>query len=229
MGHPQIFLEEDLPKDAKLQDYFGLAKVRVQPPRGLLHPVLGLRVDQKLLFPLCKSCAETKQQTECQHTDDQRMWTGTYCIPELLAAQARGYKFPRIYEVYHWNQTSKYDPQTKSGGLFSEYVNLFLKFKQESSDWPSWCQDDDQKARYIADYYDREGVTLERDRISHNPGLRTISKTALNSFWGRWGMDDDKLHTEFINDLASLNDLLIDQTKELHDFHIVNQAVLMVT
>ena len=45
----------------------------------------------------------------------------------------------------------------------------------------------------------------------------------------RWGMDDDKLQTVFINDLATLNELLVDETKELHDFHIINDTFLMVT
>ena len=186
VGHPEILLEEDLPPDAHLKDYFGLARVQVQPPRKLLHPVLGLKVDHKLMFPLCKACAEGQQQTKCKHSDSERMWKGTYCIPELLAAEARGYKFPRIYEVYHWNKTSKYDAQTKKGGLFSQYVDLFLRFKQQSSDWPAWCTDDAQKDRYIADYYEKEGVQLEKDRISHNPGLRTVAKNLLNSFWGRY-------------------------------------------
>ena len=186
VGHPEILLEEDLPPNARLEDYFGIAKVLVHPPRRLLHPVLGLRVDQKLMFPLCRTCANEKQQTECQHSTSERAWKGTYCIPELLKAQAKGYTFSRIYEIYHWSKTSQYDPKTKKGGLFSEYVDLFLKFKQQASDWPSWCTDPSKKAEYIADYYNKEGVTLEADKISHNPGLRTISKTALNSFWGRY-------------------------------------------
>ena len=42
-------------------------------------------------------------------------------------------------------------------------------------------------------------------------------------------MADEKLQTEFIDDLAALNALLVDETKELHDFHIINETVLMVT
>ena len=42
-------------------------------------------------------------------------------------------------------------------------------------------------------------------------------------------MSDNLLQTEFITDLASLNQLLIDESKELHDFTIVNEKVLMVT
>ena len=48
-------------------------------------------------------------------------------------------------------------------------------------------------------------------------------------FTHRWGMADEKLQTEFITDMASLNQLLVDATKELHDFYIVTENVLMVT
>ena len=42
----------------------------------------------------------------------------------------------RIYEVWHFDETEQYDPETKTGGLFSDYVNTFLKMKQEASGWP---------------------------------------------------------------------------------------------
>lgn len=46
-GHPVITTREfdDISK------YFGLAKVKVLPPRGLFHPVLGYRSRGKLTFP----------------------------------------------------------------------------------------------------------------------------------------------------------------------------------
>ena len=42
-------------------------------------------------------------------------------------------------------------------------------------------------------------------------------------------MNDDQNTVCYITDLADLNDLLTDPTKELKDFHIVNQDVLMVS
>ena len=190
VGHPQILMEDDLGPNAKLKDCFGIAKVRVQPPRKLLHPVLPMRSGEKLLFPLCKTCAHSKQQSECRHSDMQRSWTGTYFTPEILAAKARGYTFPRIFEIYHFSQCSKYDERTKEGGLFTQYVNLFLKYKQESSGWPDWCKNSADKEQYIQEYKDREGIILDESRISHNPGLRTVSKNSLNSFWGRYVITD---------------------------------------
>ena len=39
------------------RDMYGLVKCRVLPPHYLFHPVLPVRVADKLLFPLCVQCA----------------------------------------------------------------------------------------------------------------------------------------------------------------------------
>ena len=61
-------------------------------------------------------------------------------------------------EVYHWPTTTKYDPVSRTGGLCAEYINTFLKLKQEASGWPYWCQGDEAlQAGYVDDYHQREG------------------------------------------------------------------------
>jgi hypothetical protein len=39
----------------------------------------------------------------------------------------KGYVVQRIYEVWHFDETEQYDPKTKTGGLFADYVNTFFK------------------------------------------------------------------------------------------------------
>ena len=70
-------------------------------------------------FPLCRSCAENESQTPCDCSDEDRTMTGTWCTPEFQTAIRLGYKVLKIYEVYHWETTTKYDPENKEGGLFA--------------------------------------------------------------------------------------------------------------
>lgn len=86
----------------------------------------------------------------------------------------------KIYEVYHWDQSTQYNPVEKNGGLFSTYVDTFLKFKQEASGWPEWCETDTEKEKYVSDYFEKEGIQLDPDRIMKNPGLRALAKLCLN-------------------------------------------------
>jgi len=48
-----------------------------------------------------------------------------------LAIQ-NGYKFLDIFEVYEY-MVIKYDPHTREGGLFADYINTFLKLEAEGS------------------------------------------------------------------------------------------------
>ncbi|KYN41550.1 hypothetical protein ALC56_04013 [Trachymyrmex septentrionalis] len=69
------------------------------------------------------------------------------------------------------------------GGLFAEYINSFLKLKQEASGWPSECLDDESKEQYLREYEKTEGIVLDKNNIARNPGLRSVAKLCLNSFY----------------------------------------------
>ena len=68
--------------------------------------------------------------------------------------------------------------------MFKEYVNTFLKIKQEASGYPKDCVTDEQKRAYIDEYYEHEGIRLDPEKIEYNPGLRSLAKLMLNSLWG---------------------------------------------
>ena len=173
VGHPQMITENF----ADISTYFGLIKCTILPPRGLLHPVLPYRTPENLMFPLCKTCADTKNQNPCTHTDQERAIRGTWCHVEVMKAIEKGYVVLKIHEVWHWEETSD--------ELFKEYVNTFLKIKQEASGYPPNCVTDEQKQRYIDDYYEHEGIHLDPEKIEYNPGLRYLAKLILNSLWGK--------------------------------------------
>lgn len=46
----------------------------------------------------------------------------------------------------------------KTGGLLTGCVNTFSKTKQEASGLPKWCKTEDDKTKYIEDYYQKEGI-----------------------------------------------------------------------
>ena len=193
LGHPEIITEnfEDIEK------YEGLMKCQLFPPRKLYHPVIPYRPPgptSKLMFTLCRTCATNKQQSPCTHTEEERVLEGTWVTDEIKFALSKGYKLGKIFEVWHFRETSQYDPETKTGGLFSGYINTFLKLKQEASGWPPNCSfageedgmpipTDIQAERdlYVKEYLEKEGVQLEPSNIKHNPGKNPTPLT-LNVF-----------------------------------------------
>lgn len=92
VGHPTIITEDC----GGVENYFGLIHCRVIPPRGLYLPVLPYRCQNKLMFPLCRMCAENLQLTPCSHTNDERALIGTWVSEELKLAKKKGYQFTHV-------------------------------------------------------------------------------------------------------------------------------------
>ena len=185
VGHPKIITENF----SSVHDYFGIIKCSILAPRKLYFPVLPVKMDNKLLFPLCATCAKLKTST-CDHSDSDRCLEGVWCTPEIVEALNAGYKIVTIHEVWHWKQ--------RSSELFQGYINTFLKIKQEASGYPSWARTDTEKANYIEKYFEHEQIKLttttnkDASKINKNNGLRKISKLLLNTLWGRFGMNLNK-------------------------------------
>ena len=59
---------------------------------------------------------------------------GCWVSPEIDKALQLGYKVLEVNEVYHYEKRSKY---SEDGGLFADYINCFLRLKQQVSGWPS--------------------------------------------------------------------------------------------
>ena len=211
LSHPEIFTENI----DDIDNYEGLVKCKVIPPRQLFHPILPCKVNGKLLFHLCKSCAETQEQGPCSHSDDERAFVGTWVTDEVKKAVQFGYKVERMYEVWHFRDISQYDRETMTGGLFTEYVNTFLKLKQEASGWPDWCKTEEDKRKYLEMYYQTEGIRLDYHRIRKNPGLRALAKLMLNSFWGKFGQRSNMSQVDFVEDPSVYFDKLTSDQEEV--------------
>ena len=110
LGHPTIYSHENIDKD-NIRQYCGLIKCKVLPPLSLYHPVLPQKCSHKLMFPLCRSCAEkTDPHIRCTHLlEEDRSFTGTWVSIELFEALDRGYKSLEVYEVWHFLETTQYD------------------------------------------------------------------------------------------------------------------------
>ena len=223
-GHPCFI---STPGHTDIHQYFGLIQCQVLPPRELYHPVLPYRHDGKLLFPLCAACVEQEmtkrpleRSSECVHTDQQRVLTGTWCSPELAKAVELGYQVQYIYEVWHFDETCQ--------GLFKDYVNTWLKIKQEASGWPEENMTEQDKQTYIDNYFQQEGIRLEYDKIEKNPGLRTLAKMMLNSMWGKFGQRLNKTQVQEFNDPQAFHRFLDTSTLDVRHVSVINDQLVEV-
>jgi len=169
------------------------------------------------MFPLCVNCAKEKDN-ECNCTD--RSFEGTWSTIELQKAIEKGYIIQEIYQVLNFKKVE---------GVFSKYVDMWLKIKQESSGWPLWVKSEDDKQKYIQDYEVNQGIKLEYSKIQKNPGLRFIAKIMLNSFWGKLAQRPNMSKTVIINSYNTYWDLISDPKKEITAELMVTDDTCMTT
>jgi len=60
----------------------------------------------------------------------ERCIFGTWVVDEVRKAVEMGYSVMDVLEFWEYDVTC-FDKDTNAGGLFAEYVNMFLKLKQE--------------------------------------------------------------------------------------------------
>ncbi|MCP3665013.1 MAG: hypothetical protein GY696_21370 [Gammaproteobacteria bacterium] len=99
VGHPEILTENFQPITPQRNPYFGIIKCTVLPPKKLYHPVLPLALNNKLLFPLCLTCAQMENNDDCSHTDSERAITGAWVSTELNKALEMGYTMIKVHTV----------------------------------------------------------------------------------------------------------------------------------
>ena len=71
----------------------------------------------------------------------------------------------------------------------------------------------------MEEYACNEGVILDPQLIERNPGLHSIAKLALNSFYEKFGQYSNMSKMAYITRYEKLYDFLTDQTKVIKDFH----------
>ncbi|XP_051800711.1 uncharacterized protein LOC127532721 isoform X1 [Acanthochromis polyacanthus] len=200
LGHPTIIYKDF----GDPRDYYGFIRATVYPPRGLFFPVLPYKTSQgKLIFTLCRTCAENNhQEGPCHHDDEARALTGVWVSVEFHKALEMGYRVGKITEVWHFPDSSD--------RVFVDYIHTFLKGKQEASGYPPEASDEVSREEYIRDYQVHQNIQLDPTKIEKNPVKRQVAKLCLNSLWGKFAQRHNLLQTcivtepeEFFNYLFS--------------------------
>lgn len=224
VGHP-IIVTRDF---EAIENYFGIIKLKILPPKRLMFPVLPCKINGKLIFGLCNTCAQKNNQ-KCNCTDQERAIVGTWCTPEVCKALEHGYRVIRIYEIYHWENSMQLGRQEE--GLFTEYINLFLKIKMENSGFPPWIETPEDQQQYIDSYLRHEDILLDRNNVTKNSPLRTLGKIHLNHFWGKYGERLNRTQSTFFHEreMDKFFQCFTDRTKKIKDIHIVSRDVIQVS
>ena len=224
IGHPGFI---DQPGTTDISKFYGLVKGKILSPYELYHPVLPYKYDSKLLFPLCKTCAQngTKQELlqrskKFPHSAEKRALTGTWTTIELEKAIKKGYAIGYIYGVRYFKE--------QSNELFQPYIQTFMKIKQEASGWPTECDTQEKKRNYLQEYEQHESIQLDYNKVEKNPGQRSLAKLMLNSFWGKFGQHPNQTQITTCTKQSEFFQIIRDDRQVIHRIEIANEHMIEV-
>ena len=254
VGSPKIYIGSEVEEEApRLEEAYGLWKVKVHPPKNLLHPVLPVSIDGKLMFPLCWTCANlgisggnldicpsegTSEESAdldirpsanldisedsahlamCQHTEEERAWTGTWFTGELKMAVRKGYRLETPLEVWDW------PPAQRSCELFRPMIRDQYKKKVVSSKFQS-----EEEIQDAIKELQEMGIEVAREEFKANSVKRAIAKFSLNNIWGFLCKRQDQVVTEYV-DCRQLNAIYYDSNKEVLSVVVKDPDTAMVS
>ena len=230
VGHPDILLglecTQEFPSitEALLNDsIFGLLRCELYPPYDCLHPQIGMKISDKLMFGLCRTCMEEENQLDCTHDDEDRMLAGTFVSIEVKQAILQGFKLGHVYEIWNWPR-----PQ-RSDTLFRKYILTSYLEKEYASGYPPFVQSADEKTRYCRQLEDQLGVPVSPYAFSKNKANRTFAKFKMNQFWGFFGKVENATEREFVTDMERLHELENDASREIDAIDIIGDKCLSVS
>ncbi|CAF0958294.1 unnamed protein product [Brachionus calyciflorus] len=129
---------------------------------------------------------------------------GTRVTLEVQEALRQGYQKVEIYEV--WNRE-------KMGLLFGDYVDMFLKGKQEVDEYPGHAKTDEEKEKYIRNYFKREGFQLDADKIQKKQ---------------RFGMNTNITQYKVISDPLEWFEIVSDDQFNIHNADFSHENYVQV-
>lgn len=81
----------------------------------------------------------------------------------------------------------------------------------QATGYPNDVITDEEKRDFVEKYEKNMGLKLDVSKIAFNSGLRYISKLALNSLWGKFGMRNGLSHNKIISSPSEYFNVVYDR------------------
>ncbi len=188
-----------LEKNGTWKRILGIALVSILPPKKLKRPLLSFKMplnstshnfsknkkhpnynemeNSKIIFALCRTCAEKNITSECNHTDKQRRIITTVTFTELAyCVTYLNYTDVKFLECWCYLNSSK---------IFSTFTNVMVREKMRCSGNTTNFSDqefDDKINEYM--HYKDTSLEIKPEELCKNDVISKTSKLMLNSGLG---------------------------------------------
>ena len=103
-----------------------------------------------------------------------------------------------------------------------------MKIKQEASGWPTECDTEEKKRNYLQENEQHEGIQLDHNKVEKNPGLRSLAKLTLNSFWGKFGQRPNQTQVTTCTKPSEFFQIIRGDRQMIHRIEIANEHMIEV-
>ncbi|CAL5976270.1 Conserved_hypothetical protein [Hexamita inflata] len=188
-------------------------KCKILPPQNLQYPVLCVNINNKLLSPLCRTCADqkckdVKNNTICTHNEEERALYGFFDEIELIHAVNLGYKILEVYQT-HLYQTTTFNDNNFKGNEYMKHLIYQKTLNSDAKDYTEDVLEQLKQDNIICEYKLNESQNqvqikykpeLEVQNIKENTALKTFYKLMMNSIYGKTGQSKIR-RTHIISDI----------------------------
>jgi len=232
IGHPRVIIVPRQDQHVNWQNSVhipvkGILKVFLIPPHRVNIPVMPVKFDDRLLFPLCRRCSldfprgGTKTEYRCTHNDNERGWVSTCTSIELAEALDNGYRVTRYFRALHYE---KWDDK-----LFKEYVSEFMSMKIHASGFPEGIDTIEEENKFMEECEGKFGIHLEREKMLPDKAMRYISKLMLNSLWGRFSLRNTLNKSHITDSPNEVHEFLRNKSIEVNSLDKLTEDTILIT
>ena len=202
----------------------GFVQCSLLAPRSLVYPFLPMRIGERSIVALCRTCAEGRLARPCAHTDEQRGWTGTYCTDELVHAVGLGYEITAIYECVAYTEFTP---------LFEDFFRLFLSYRMRNSGFPQGADTAEQRLSYCETMnrvlkFDNEYTRITPEMVTLNKAEQLFFKLVMNSLLGKFGQNNHRTEVKLINNRDELAAVYNRADYEIANWNFVGPTVMQL-
>ena len=208
----------------------GILKVFIVPPKKCIVPVVPAKFDDRLLFPLCYTCAiehpqgGVMREYSCPHQDDEaRGWVATLASIELAEALSEdgGYRVTRYYRSLEYKD---FDDT-----VFRDYVAEMMEMKIHASGFPEGIETLEQQQQFINECLEKFGIRIAWEKMSPNQAKRLIAKLMNNNLWGKFSMREGLAQTTITDSPAVFRELLEKKGNQIVQCDELSDFIMMIT
>ena len=121
-------------------------------------------------------------------------------------------------------------PKPEKGDCSLDTVTHSSSLSKKPAVPPDCINNEADMMGYIQQYFEKEGVSLNRENIVKNLGMRALAKLCLNSFWCKFGQWLNMRQTEFFHKMEAnlFFQLFSDPMKQPFNFHILTNSMIQI-